>query len=211
LRLVIHDHCGHLGQVHLSRQLARRGHQVEHQFCVSYTTGRGAIQLRDGDPESLLMIGESCITDRHYFDCSGHVILRPFSTFGGLKSIVQSHELDFADNKTEPGRIVLGGNAVTTAGCILLKDSYLPERSVLAAGSVLPRARRALTCRPPGFTAGPRRVSFERSRNMSGGIAPKPTRRQYRLTTKSFVWSSESGESYRDDIAPQLAGFPANR
>ena len=155
LRLVIHDHCDHLGQVHLSRQLARRGHQVEHQFCVSYTTGRGAIQLRDGDPESLLMIGESCITDRHYFDCSGHVILRPFSTFGGLKSIVQSHELDFADNKTEPGRIVLGGNAVTTAGCILLKDSYLPERSVLAAGSVLPRARRALTCRPPGFTAGP--------------------------------------------------------
>jgi hypothetical protein len=62
-----------------------------------------------------------------------------------------------------------------------------------------------------GLYGGPRRVSFERSRNMSGGIAPMPTRRQYRLTTKSFVWSSESGESYCDDIAPQLAGFPANR
>lgn len=57
MRLVIHDHCGYLGQVHLSRQLARREHQVEHQYYVSYTTGRGAIQLRDGDPESLLMIG----------------------------------------------------------------------------------------------------------------------------------------------------------
>jgi acetyltransferase-like isoleucine patch superfamily enzyme len=37
----------------------------------------------------------------------------------------------------------LGKNAVATAGCILLKDSYLPERSVLAAGSVLPKAKDA--------------------------------------------------------------------
>ena len=60
---------------------------------------------------------------------------------GGLRNIILSHELDFADNKTEPGRVVLGRNAVATTGCILLKDSYLPERSVLAAGSVLPRAK----------------------------------------------------------------------
>jgi colanic acid biosynthesis glycosyl transferase WcaI len=52
LRLVIHDYSGHPGQVHLSRELARRGHQVEHQYCASYTTGRGATARRDGDPES---------------------------------------------------------------------------------------------------------------------------------------------------------------
>jgi colanic acid biosynthesis glycosyl transferase WcaI len=52
LRLVIHDYSGHPGQLHLSRELARRGHQVEHQYCASYTTGRGAIERRDGDPES---------------------------------------------------------------------------------------------------------------------------------------------------------------
>ena len=40
LRLVIHDYSGHPGQVHLSRELARRGHHVEHQYCASYTTGR---------------------------------------------------------------------------------------------------------------------------------------------------------------------------
>ena len=52
MRLVVHDYSGHPGQVHLSRELARRGHQVEHQFCESYTTGRGAIERRLGDPVS---------------------------------------------------------------------------------------------------------------------------------------------------------------
>jgi colanic acid biosynthesis glycosyl transferase WcaI len=50
VRLVIHDYSGHPGQVHLSRELARRGHQVQHQFCASYTTGRGATERREGDP-----------------------------------------------------------------------------------------------------------------------------------------------------------------
>ena len=44
-------------------------------------------------------------------------ILRPFAAVSGVKSIIQSHELDFADNKTEPGRVVLGRKAVTTASC----------------------------------------------------------------------------------------------
>ena len=52
LRLVVHDYSGHPGQVHLSRELARRGHHVEHQYCASYTTGRGATERREGDPES---------------------------------------------------------------------------------------------------------------------------------------------------------------
>jgi colanic acid biosynthesis glycosyl transferase WcaI len=55
LRLVIHDYSGHPGQVHLSRELARRGHRVEHQYCASYTTGRGATERRDDDPESFVV------------------------------------------------------------------------------------------------------------------------------------------------------------
>lgn len=47
---MVHDYSGHPGQVHLSRELARRGHDVEHQFCSSYTTGRGATERREGDP-----------------------------------------------------------------------------------------------------------------------------------------------------------------
>ncbi len=49
----MHDYSGHPGQAQLSRELARRGHRVEHQFSPSYTTGRGAVTRRPGDPESL--------------------------------------------------------------------------------------------------------------------------------------------------------------
>lgn len=91
-----------------------------------------------------LIIGElGVFTNRHYVDCSGQVILRPFAAVGGIRNIILSHELDYAQNTTEPGRVILGSNAVATTGCILLKDSYLPERSVLAAGSVLTRAKDA--------------------------------------------------------------------
>jgi colanic acid biosynthesis glycosyl transferase WcaI len=55
LRLVVHDYSGHPGQIHLSRELARRGHYVEHQYCASYTTGRGATQRRDGDPDAFVV------------------------------------------------------------------------------------------------------------------------------------------------------------
>lgn len=55
LRLVIHDYSGHPGQVHLSRELARRGRHVEHQYRASYTTGRGATERRDGDPVSFIV------------------------------------------------------------------------------------------------------------------------------------------------------------
>ncbi|MCG7580085.1 glycosyltransferase family 4 protein [Mycolicibacterium sp. OfavD-34-C] len=52
MRVVVHDYSGHPGQVHLSRELARRGHHVVHQYCASYTTGRGATERRQDDPHS---------------------------------------------------------------------------------------------------------------------------------------------------------------
>ena len=52
MKLIVHDYSGHPGQIHLSRELARRGHMVQHQYCESYTTGRGAVERRADDPDS---------------------------------------------------------------------------------------------------------------------------------------------------------------
>ena len=49
--IVMHDYAGHPFQVQLSRELAYRGHHVRHQYCTSYTTGRGAVERRPDDPE----------------------------------------------------------------------------------------------------------------------------------------------------------------
>jgi colanic acid biosynthesis glycosyl transferase WcaI len=52
-RIVVHDYSGHPGQAQLSRALARRGYEVTHQHCPSYTTGRGSLQREAGDPATL--------------------------------------------------------------------------------------------------------------------------------------------------------------
>jgi glycosyltransferase involved in cell wall biosynthesis len=52
-RIVIHDYSGHPGQAQLSRALARRGYEVTHQHCPSYTSGRGSLRREAGDPPTL--------------------------------------------------------------------------------------------------------------------------------------------------------------
>ncbi|HEY8527410.1 MAG TPA: glycosyltransferase family 4 protein [Acidimicrobiales bacterium] len=44
LRILVHDFAGHPFQIDLSRALARRGHQVRHVYCRSYTSGKGDLE-----------------------------------------------------------------------------------------------------------------------------------------------------------------------
>jgi glycosyltransferase involved in cell wall biosynthesis len=52
MRLLIHDYVGHPFQVQLSRELARRGHQVTHAYAGGLVTPRGALQRQPGDPDT---------------------------------------------------------------------------------------------------------------------------------------------------------------
>ena len=50
MRVIVHDYCGHPFQVQLSRELARRGHDVLHLYCPSVPSGHGALERGDDDP-----------------------------------------------------------------------------------------------------------------------------------------------------------------
>ncbi len=50
MRIAVHDYSGHPFQVQLSRELARRGHEVCHLHCASFVTGKGALEARTDDP-----------------------------------------------------------------------------------------------------------------------------------------------------------------
>ncbi len=50
MRLVVHDYSGHPFQVQLSRELARRGHEILHLHCESFVTGKGALTRQPSDP-----------------------------------------------------------------------------------------------------------------------------------------------------------------
>jgi colanic acid biosynthesis glycosyl transferase WcaI len=57
MRIAVHDYSGHPFQVQLSRELARRGHTVQHSYCSSYSTGKGKLDTQHGDPASLSIVG----------------------------------------------------------------------------------------------------------------------------------------------------------
>lgn len=52
MRLLIHDYAGHPFQVQLSRELARRGHEVVHAYAGGLVTPRGDLSRRPKDPAS---------------------------------------------------------------------------------------------------------------------------------------------------------------
>lgn len=52
-RILIHDYAGHPFQVQLSRELARRGHNILHLYAGYNVTPRGELTRKDSDPETL--------------------------------------------------------------------------------------------------------------------------------------------------------------
>ena len=59
MNIIIHDYAGHPFQVQLSRELARRGHQVSHLYAASIETPRGALEIKPDDPGELSIEGVS--------------------------------------------------------------------------------------------------------------------------------------------------------
>ncbi|NPV76922.1 MAG: glycosyltransferase family 4 protein [Anaerolineae bacterium] len=51
MRIGVHDYAGHPFQVQLSRELARRGHQVIHYYCGHNNTPKGNLLRHVDDPE----------------------------------------------------------------------------------------------------------------------------------------------------------------
>lgn len=59
MRLLIHDFSGHPFQVELSRELARRGHQVTHSYCPAWVSGKGRLETEPGDTLVIEPVGPS--------------------------------------------------------------------------------------------------------------------------------------------------------
>ena len=78
LRVVVHDYVGHPFQVHLSRELARRGMDVLHLHCDSFLTGKGAVE--DADDEGLLV--EGLVLSREFEKYSPWIRLRQERQYG---------------------------------------------------------------------------------------------------------------------------------
>src|SRR5437016_2035199 len=57
LRIFLHDYTGHPPQVHIARELARRGHTVLYAYAAMIETPRGNLARRPDDPPGLDIVG----------------------------------------------------------------------------------------------------------------------------------------------------------
>ena len=67
MRLLVHDFSGHPFQVQLSRELARRGHDVVHSSCDAYVSGKGALVAEPGETIVFETIGDGLVFDKLRF------------------------------------------------------------------------------------------------------------------------------------------------
>jgi colanic acid biosynthesis glycosyl transferase WcaI len=79
MRIVVHDYSGHPFQVQLSRELARRGHEVLHLHFAGFQTPKGALVRRSDDPPSFTV--EAIDLDR------------PFAKYRFVRRLFQERQL----------------------------------------------------------------------------------------------------------------------
>ena len=85
-----------------------------------------------------LTIGhESAITNRHYIDCSGGVLIGDFSTIAGVRSTFLSHSIDLQEGRQGVACISIGDYTFVASNCSVMAGATLPAKSVLAMGAVL--------------------------------------------------------------------------
>jgi glycosyltransferase involved in cell wall biosynthesis len=61
MKILVHDYSGHPFQAQLSRELARRGHDVVHSTCVAYVSGKGNLAAGASDGLRFVTIGERTV------------------------------------------------------------------------------------------------------------------------------------------------------
>jgi acetyltransferase-like isoleucine patch superfamily enzyme len=86
---------------------------------------------------ALIIDDESAITDRHIIDCTATIQIGKFSTIAGFRSQLLTHSINVYTSQQAASPIIIGDYCFVGTGCIILPDAYLPDRSILAAGSVL--------------------------------------------------------------------------
>ena len=86
---------------------------------------------------SLILEDHSAVTHRHIFDCTNKITVGRFSTVAGYRSTFLTHGIDMVDNFQASAPICIGSYCMIGSNALVTKGVSIPEKSILAAGSVL--------------------------------------------------------------------------
>jgi acetyltransferase-like isoleucine patch superfamily enzyme len=94
--------------------------------------------IGETDRRSALSIGtHSAITSRHYVDCTNAITVGAFSTVAGVRSVLMTHEIDVRLGSQVSRPITVGDYCYIGTGCTLLPGAVVPDRSIVAAASLV--------------------------------------------------------------------------
>jgi acetyltransferase-like isoleucine patch superfamily enzyme len=85
---------------------------------------------------ALILEKDASLTSRHIVDCTNTVTIGAWSTVAGFYSQILTHGIDVATNRQTSAPISVGRHAMIGTRVILLKGAKVPDRAVVAAGSV---------------------------------------------------------------------------
>jgi glycosyltransferase involved in cell wall biosynthesis len=66
MKILVHDYSGHPFQVELSRELARRGHDVTHSWSEAYVSGKGNLGAIPGETLQFESIGHGVVVEKRF-------------------------------------------------------------------------------------------------------------------------------------------------
>jgi acetyltransferase-like isoleucine patch superfamily enzyme len=91
--------------------------------------------------KSELVVGaHASVVARHYLDCCNSVQIGRFTTIAGQHSQILTHGIDIIENRQTSAPVKIGEYCMIATGCVILKGTTFPPRSVLAANSTLHRS-----------------------------------------------------------------------
>lgn len=92
--------------------------------------------VENRDPSLEIGFG-SVILHRHIVDCTNKVTIGKLAGVAGYRCTLLTHGVDIRENRQSAEPIVIGDRAIISSNCVVIGGSTLPDRSVLAAGSML--------------------------------------------------------------------------
>jgi len=133
--ILVHDFAGHAFASHLSRALARRGHEVVHAYCGDVTSGQGDLARRSDDPPGLRFVDASV----------GH--FERYRAAGRLRSELRYGRSVAALARSIRPSAVLSGNAPLVSQALLWRAVADGGRRVYWLQDFLGRGTRAVLSR----------------------------------------------------------------
>lgn len=175
MRVLVHDFCGHPFQVQLSRELARRGHDVLHLYCASVTSAHGAVDPAPSDPAS--------------FRVRPVALSRPFDKYRPLRRGIQ--EIQY-------------GRKVASALTAMPPDVVLSSNTPLLSQRELLRACRSVGSRFVFWQQDVLGLGIRSGMAGRFGAAGVAVGRSFEELERRLLRSSDSVVTISEDFLPQL-------